>query len=131
MVTTRSDYSSSPLQTLWEIKGHEEFAYERRPQGNEIHEAGPGAKNWLELRKETVKFEKSDPTVLIIGGGQNGLMLAARLGALGIPALIVEKNPEIGDNWANRYHNLVLHDPVFADHFPYLPYPPHWVSLAI
>ena len=25
-----------------------------------------------------------------------------------------------------RYHNLVLHDPVYADHFPYIPYPPHW-----
>lgn len=49
-------------------------------------------------------------------------MIAARLNALGIPNLIVEKNPNIGDNWANRYHNLVLHDPVFADHFPYLPY---------
>jgi len=113
--------------TLWEIKGHEEFAYERRPNGADIHEQpGPEAKNWLQLRAETVKFEKKDPTVLIIGGGQNGLMIAARLGALGIPALIVEKNPQIGDNWANRYHNLVLHDPVWADHFPYLPYPPHW-----
>lgn len=76
----------------------------------------------LEQRKEKIKFENSDPTVLIIGGGQNGLMIAARLNALGIPNLIVEKNPNIGDNWANRYHNLVLHDPVFADHFPYLPY---------
>lgn len=112
--------------TVWEVKGHEEHAYERRPNGAEVHEAGPDAKNWLELRKEKIKFEKSDPTVLIIGGGQNGLMIAARLNALGIPNLIVEKNPNIGDNWANRYHNLVLHDPVFADHFPYLPYPPHW-----
>lgn len=81
------------------------------------------ADNWIETqRNEKVKFENSDPTVLIIGGGQNGLMIAARLNALGIPNLIVEKNPSIGDNWANRYHNLVLHDPVFADHFPYLPY---------
>lgn len=62
-------------------------------------------------------------------------MLAARLTALGIPTLVVERNPNIGDNWANvsrvlivyqfslteehlqRYHNLVLHDPVYADHF--------------
>lgn len=113
--------------TMWEVKGHEEFAYDRRPLGAEIHEvSGPEAKNWKQLRAEKIKFEKQDPTVLIIGGGQNGLMVAARLGALGIPALIVEKNPNIGDNWANRYHNLVLHDPVYADHFPYIQYPAHW-----
>ncbi|KAL7008598.1 hypothetical protein EMMF5_001860 [Cystobasidiomycetes sp. EMM_F5] len=112
--------------TLWEVKGHEEFAYERRPTGAEIHEEGGHSKNWLELRKEKVKFEKNDPAVLIVGAGQNGLMLAARLTALGIPTLVVERNPNIGDNWANRYHNLVLHDPVYADHFPYLPYPAHW-----
>lgn len=112
---------------MWEVKGHEEYAYERRPLGAEIHEqSGDEAKNWKQLREEKVKFEKTDPAVLIIGGGQNGLMVAARLGALGIPALIVEKNPQIGDNWANRYHNLVLHDPVYADHFPYIQYPPHW-----
>lgn len=35
---------------MWEVKGHEEFAYERRPLGAEIHEVGgPNAKNWLEL----------------------------------------------------------------------------------
>ena len=36
-------------------------------------------------------------------------MIAARLGALGIPALIVEKNPQIGDNWAN----VSLSEPTF------------------
>ena len=39
-----------------------------------------------------VRFEDSDPTVVIVGAGQNGLMLGARLTALGIPTLIVEKN---------------------------------------
>lgn len=39
-------------QTVWEVKGHEEYAYERRPNGAEVHEAGPGAKNWLELVSE-------------------------------------------------------------------------------
>jgi len=53
-------------------------------------------------------------------------MVAARLTALGISNLIVEKNPNIGDNWANRYHSLVLHDPVWADHFPYISYPATW-----
>jgi cation diffusion facilitator CzcD-associated flavoprotein CzcO len=29
----------------------------------------------------------------------------------------------VGDNWRTRYHNLVLHDPVWFDHMPYVPYP--------
>lgn len=97
--------------------------------------------NWLDKRQEKVKFDESDPKVLIVGGGQNGLMLAARLAVLGIDALIVEKNRELafdadfslngvlttfrfassarlGDSWRNRYHTLCLHDPVWADHFP-------------
>ncbi|KAK4701397.1 hypothetical protein P7C70_g4838, partial [Phenoliferia sp. Uapishka_3] len=110
---------------FWEIKGHEEFAYERRPLGAD-HGEHALRKNWLERREHAVKFEEDDPTVLIIGGGQNGLMLAARLTALGIPNLIVEKNPRIGDSWRNRYHTLCLHDPVWADALPYVPYPPHW-----
>jgi len=111
--------------TIWEVKGHEEFAYERRPTGADVH-SDPHAKNWKDVRAEKVKFEKTEPDVLVIGAGQNGLMIAARLGALGIPTLVLDKNDNVGDNWANRYYNLVLHDPVFADHFPYLPYPPHW-----
>lgn len=48
----------------------------------------------MDKRREKAKFEESDPTVLIVGGGQNGLMLAARLAVLGIDTLIVEKNRE-------------------------------------
>lgn len=110
---------------LWEIKGHEEFAYERRPIGAD-HGEHLDRRNWLDRRKETIKFEKQDPAVLIIGGGQNGLMLAARLTVLGISTLIVEQNPRLGDSWRNRYHSLCLHDPVYADHFPYISYPPNW-----
>ncbi|KAL8291284.1 hypothetical protein RQP46_002262 [Phenoliferia psychrophenolica] len=110
---------------FWEIKGHEEFAYERRPNGADHGEKDTDAlrQNWLERRQEAVKFKNTDPTVLIVGGGQNGLMLAARLTALGVPNLIVEKNERIGDSWRKRYHTLCLHDPVWADALPYVPYP--------
>jgi len=111
--------------TIWEVKGHEENAYERRPLGAEVH-ADPHAKNWKDNRAEEIKFENTDPVVLVVGAGQNGLMISARLGALGIPTLCLDKNGNVGDNWANRYYNLVLHDPVYADHFPYLPYPASW-----
>ena len=39
-----------------------------------------------------------NPTVVIVGAGHSGLELAARLQQLQVPALLVEKNPRIGDN---------------------------------
>lgn len=45
---------------------------------------------------------------------------------LGLPALIIDSNERVGDNWRKRYHQLVLHDPVWYDHMPYIPFPPHW-----
>ena len=43
-----------------------------------------------------------------------------------VNALIVDTNKRVGDNWRKRYHNLVLHDPVWYDHLPYLNFPPQW-----
>lgn len=45
---------------------------------------------------------------------------------LGVDALIVERNARVGDNWRQRYHQLVLHDPVWYDHMPYMPFPEGW-----
>lgn len=45
---------------------------------------------------------------------------------LGVDALIIDQNDRIGDNWRKRYHQLVLHDPVWYDHMPYINFPPHW-----
>ncbi len=64
--------------------------------------------------------------MLIVGGGQGGIALAARLKRLGVPALVLEKNARAGDSWRNRYSSLCLHDPVWYDHLPYLPFPDHW-----
>jgi hypothetical protein len=59
----------------------------------------------------------------LAGAGQGGLTAAARLKVFGVDALIVDRNKRIGDNWRNRYHQLVLHDPVWYDHLPYLNFP--------
>jgi hypothetical protein len=45
---------------------------------------------------------------------------------LGVPALMIDKNKAVGDNWRKRYHQLVLHDPVWYDHMPYMPFPDFW-----
>ena len=45
---------------------------------------------------------------------------------LNVPTLIIDKNDNVGDNWRKRYHQLVLHDPVWYDHMPYLKFPETW-----
>ncbi|KAL8909356.1 MAG: hypothetical protein Q9171_005075 [Xanthocarpia ochracea] len=112
--------------TLEELKGHEESVYTRRPTGVD-HGANPGRLNWQERRNVEANCERSfEPTVVIIGGGQGGLTIAARLKQLGVSTLIIDRNERIGDNWRNRYHQLVLHDSVWYDHMPYLDFPPNW-----
>ncbi|MCC7346022.1 MAG: NAD(P)/FAD-dependent oxidoreductase, partial [Variibacter sp.] len=66
------------------------------------------------------------PYCLIVGGGQGGIGLGARLKQLGVPTLIVEQNERPGDSWRRRYKSLCLHDPVWYDHLPYIPFPEHW-----
>ena len=66
------------------------------------------------------------PEILIIGAGQSGLALAAQLQHLGIPYLVAEKHPRIGDNWRNRYDSLILHDPVWVNHLPFKAFPEDW-----
>ena len=72
----------------------------------------PSHGKWVEQRRREQAFEGSEPEVLIIGGGQSGLDVAARLKMLGTSHLIIEKNTRIGDIWRNRYEALCLHDPV-------------------
>lgn len=82
-----------------------------------LRNPAPNHGKWATQRRKEIAFEDSEPTVLIVGGGQSGLELAARLKCLDISSLIIEKNPRIGDNWRNRYDALCLHDPVCKHHF--------------
>ena len=63
---------------------------------------------------------------MIVGGGQGGIALGARLRQLGVPTIIVERNARPGDSWRKRYKSLCLHDPVWYDHLPYLKFPENW-----
>ena len=115
------------LTTMTELKGHEEKAGFTRPLGAR-HGVNPGAKTWKELRdEETEKLgTKTQPYVLIVGGGQGGIGLGARLRQLGVPTIIVEKNERAGNSWRKRYKSLCLHDPVWYDHLPYIDFPKNW-----
>ncbi|WP_339948216.1 NAD(P)/FAD-dependent oxidoreductase [uncultured Albimonas sp.] len=113
------------LLSLEGLKGHEEPLGARRPSGL-IDD--PQGRNWKErLAAKTNAFGKgAEPWALIVGGGQAGLALAARLEMLGVPYLVVDKHPRVGDQWRSRYKALTLHDPVWYDHMPYMPFPEFW-----
>jgi putative flavoprotein involved in K+ transport len=119
------------LTTMTSLKGFEERTGAHRIKGAE-HGVHPGRKTWLEEREHeaaTLGFDEQ-PYVLIVGGGQGGIALGARLRRLGVPAIIVEKNDRPGDSWRKRYKSLCLHDPVWYDHLPYLPFPDDWPVFA-
>ncbi|KAF7334966.1 Flavin-containing monooxygenase [Mycena venus] len=104
---------------LEELKGFpEEIGYLRNPV--------PDRGTWAQAREQALELANEDPVVVIIGAGHSGLDLAARLKCLNVRTLVVERNARIGDNWRNRYDALCLHDPVWYDHMPYMPFPSTW-----
>ena len=113
------------ITTLEELKGFEERIGDRRPSG-ENYSRSFGGDNWLDQRQAEIAYADRDPTVIVVGGGQAGVAVAARLRQLDIDTLIVDRHERIGDNWRKRYHSLTLHNQVFANHLPYMEFPPTW-----
>lgn len=127
---TDADWKIMSLYTaLHELVGYEEPLGPRRPLGAS-HGGGRNMKNWAEQRAEDASFENREPVVLVIGAGQGGLTSAARLRMLQVPTLVIDREERIGDNWRTRYRQLVLHDPVWYDHLPYLPFPSFWPAFT-
>ncbi|KAI5291094.1 hypothetical protein KEM54_006361 [Ascosphaera aggregata] len=147
-VTTRVWKAYTVYTALQELKQFRELSGHRRPEGN-VHSlpGGKGEGTWAEKREMEVSFNHEQPIVLVVGGGQAGLDVAARLRAYAISCLVVERNLRIGDNWRNRYkvcfpipsfrskgypliqllhQTLTTHDPVVTCHMPYLPFPKTW-----
>jgi putative flavoprotein involved in K+ transport len=123
----RGDKAFTLLTTLQELKGLEEARGPTRSRGVQ-HGVYRNRTTWLEQRQhEAATLGASEqPDVVIVGGGQGGIALGARLRRLNVPALVLEKLPRPGDSWRRRYKSLCLHDPVWYDHMPYLPFPDHW-----
>ncbi|KAJ5731797.1 Flavoprotein [Penicillium malachiteum] len=80
-------------------------------------------KSWCDRRAEDNNLDGVEPDVVVVGGGHCGLHIAARLKALGITPLIVERNQRIGDNWRKRYEYLSLHLPHWGGSLLLLPFP--------
>ena len=123
--TSREPTAWTLLTALDELKGHEEHTGRLRPTGQSYSRDFSGP-NWLDLRKAAAAYADREPAVLVVGGGQAGLSIGARLTQRGIDTLIVDRWPRIGDNWRQRYHALTLHNQVHVNHLPYMPFPPNW-----
>jgi putative flavoprotein involved in K+ transport len=115
------------LTTLYELKGHEERRGPQRPMGAE-HGIDPDRTSWLERReREAAELGYgAQPYVLVVGGGQGGIALGARLRQLDVPAIVIDRHARPGDQWRGRYKSLCLHDPVWYDHLPYIKFPENW-----
>ncbi len=115
------------LTTLGEIRGHAEKRGRTRENGV-VHGIERGRRTWLERREDEARElgTTSQPYCVIVGGGQGGLALGARLRRLDVPTIILETHARPGDGWRRRYKSLCLHDPVWYDHMPYIPFPDHW-----
>src|ERR1700682_3074819 len=113
------------LTALDELKGFEEQQGISRPRGQSYSRDFRGP-NWLDLRQAAAAYADRDPVVLVVGGGQAGLSIAARCKQLQLDTLIVDREARIGDNWRKRYHALTIHNQVQLNHLPYRPFPPNW-----
>ncbi len=113
------------LTSLHNLHGVEEKIGANRPTGGEYSHINSPL-SWKQEREREQSFSDRDPEVVIVGGGQSGIMLAARLRQMDVDALVIEKTERVGDVWRDRYNNLTLHNELMANHFPYMPFPSNW-----
>jgi cation diffusion facilitator CzcD-associated flavoprotein CzcO len=111
--------------TLESLDGHEEKIGANRPTGA-AYSRNFGGDNWADMRRKASAYDDREPAVLVIGGAQAGLSIAARLNQVGVDTLVVEQWPRIGDSWRKRYHSLALHNSIHLNHLPYMEFPPTW-----
>jgi hypothetical protein len=128
LVLLNGEWKAHMIYTcLLSLKDAPEAAGDLRPHGgNNSLKGGVAQGNWYERRQRQAEFMDGEPTVLILGAGQSGLNLGARLQTMGVQCLLVDRNERIGDNWRYRYRTLVTHDPVQYCHFSYMPFPANW-----
>ncbi|KAI0327780.1 FAD/NAD-P-binding domain-containing protein [Cubamyces sp. BRFM 1775] len=110
------------MMMLSDLRGHEELA--TLPLRDDLTGI-PGRDMQKEIAEWTREVE-TQPHVLIVGGAQAGLQLAARFKAMKIPTLVIEQYPRIGDVWRKRYPTLTLHTIKKHHSLLYQPFPTNW-----
>ncbi|EJC98982.1 dimethylaniline monooxygenase [Fomitiporia mediterranea MF3/22] len=104
-------------------KGHEEA-------GNESGVYDGHNLSWGEVYRQRREEVENDPQVVVVGGAQSGLQVAARFRQMGIRTLVIEQTARVGDVWRNRYPTLALHTPRSHHNLLYQPYPSNWPTFT-
>ncbi|KAF9490871.1 dimethylaniline monooxygenase [Pleurotus eryngii] len=104
---------------MMDLKGYEEERYELGVYGG--HTLA-----WESVKNSRRDYVEEHAHVLIIGGGQAGLIVAARFKQMNLPAIVLERTARVGDVWRNRYPTLTLHTPRNQHQMLYQPYPSTW-----
>ena len=60
---------------------------------------------------------------VVIGGGQAGLSAGYHLRRKGLPSVIIDADPRIGDHWREHWDSLKLYSPARFDALPGMPFP--------
>ena len=116
------------LTSLDELKGHEEpIEPSAAPRVWCTAPTRTGSPGRSTARPSAAELGYTrQPYVLVVGGGQGGIALGARLRQLDVPTIVIDRHARPGDPWRKRYKSLCLHDPVWYDHLPYLKFPANW-----
>jgi cation diffusion facilitator CzcD-associated flavoprotein CzcO len=104
--------------TLTSLKSHPVDPRTRR--GYEPIRSG---ETWIQYRTRVNDLGVRDPDVLVLGGGQSGVIMGARLDRLGVSYVVVDKHAKPGDGWRGRYSSLALHTPTYVNDMPYVRQP--------
>lgn len=64
-----------------------------------------------------------DAHTIVVGAGPAGLACVAQLRRLGVEALVLEKERDVGSSWRRHYDRLHLHTPKARSSLPGLPMP--------
>ncbi|KAJ3936228.1 MAG: FAD/NAD-P-binding domain-containing protein [Lentinula lateritia] len=107
------------LMMMKDLIGHEESGPEEG-----VYEGHTRA--WVDVNEERRKAVEENPHVIILGGGQTGLNIAARFHQMKIPSIVLEREDRIGDHWRKRYPTLSLHTPKNHHSMLYKSYPATW-----
>lgn len=128
LVPEGDGFVAAMLETQAEgLQRFPELTHHHRREGKQ-HGFVKDRTRWLDDRADEEAFAASDPAVLVLGAGHNGLAIAARLTALDVPTLVIDREARVGDVWRKRYASLALHSILHVDHLPYLPFPPTWTA---
>lgn len=128
LMPSGDEFLAATFQTQAEaLKDHPERIRHNRTVGKQ-HGLVMDRTRWTDDRRKEAAFEDDDPAVIVLGAGHTGLSIAARLKALDVPTLVIDREARVGDTWRKRYSALALHSILHVDHLPYVPFPPTWTE---